>query len=323
MILLLFLINACVVIPIPRDSYPEGTRENITPDLLASFEPGRTTKAEVLQKLGEPDVVSEDGSRFAYLWIKIKATILWAVGAGYSGGAGITDLKRQYVFSVIFDDEGLVLEKGTLERRIFFGVPPSPGQRPGEWLVRRIDNYQVFFQKDDLEKKFEGRQVNVKSFTSAIPGQSEFFCPTGLLIMTPGDESFAGYIRKALISELSQVGGFSVYGNPSLSGRLNKIEYSFFLKPADTGPGYVGTMDSVVKEGCLNFSLTINSSNGKSSHVEEKHVTPCVASLSEIHRECECLTKEFMLAIQSLIGNLIRSPEFPALIKPMDADQGK
>ena len=311
-ILLLISFNACVVIPIPRDSHPEGTRQNITQDSVDSVVPRHTTKEEVLLKLGEPDVVSEGGSRFAYHWIKIKATVLWAVWLGYGGPGGITDIRREYILSVTFDETGMVLEKGIHEGPI---EPASSLQQPKERLIRIIENYKVASDKNKLEMIFNGRRVNVKNFTSNIVGQNKFFCYTGLVIMPPRGESVAEYIKQALISEFNMGEAFSIQGNPSLSGHLNKIRYSQVL----------GLKRLRKMEGYLELSLTVTSSNGKSLSIEEKYLSTCAWSFSwssGTHAECECLTRVFMPAIQRLIGTLIRSPEFPALIEPLNTDGG-
>ena len=309
LILLSLSFNACVVIPIPRDSHPEGTRQNITQDLVDSLVPGQTTKEEVLLKLGEPDVVSKGGSRFAYHWFKIKASIFWAIGGYYGGKGDITDIRREYIFSVTFDETGLVLEKGIQEGPIDLDSFLNPKAK--ELLINTIEYYKVASDQNELNKIFKGKQVNVKNFTSTIAGQNKFFCSTKLVIMPPKNESFAEYIKKALIAEFNMAEGFSPQGNPSLSGHLNMIRYS----------QKSGLKSSMKMEGSLELSLTVTSSNGKSLFVVEEYISPCGWSVEHPAR-CECLTSEFMPAIQRLIGKLIRSPKFPPLLEPLNTDGG-
>ena len=281
---------------------------------MANIIPGQTTKEEVFQNIGEPDVVSEDGSRMAYHSIKNKAWILYAMPGGASG---ISYLKRQYIFSVTFD-ERIVLEKGVQ------GRPMAAESFQRQWKVDRIKKYEVHAEKSDLSKLFNGTRINIQNFTSSNPGQSEYFCFTGLLVTSPSDESFARYIRNAFVSELSRFNAFSPQGNISLTAQLNKIEYFFGRQPVFLGPGLnlEENFGSPLYEGCLDLSLTVNSSNGRSLVIMEEYKSPCVQGFGT-HQDCECLVRIFMPAVQRLIGNLIRSPEFPALVKPLDADRDK
>ena len=317
--LLLFVCNACVI-PIPMDSHPAGTRQNITQEIVASIIPGQTNKEEVLLKLGEPDTVSKDGSRFAYYSIKDKALIIVVAPAPGAGGAA--RLRKQQVFSIVFDSRGVVLEKGVQERPMRLAHPDRPVGYQEDSMVRRIEEYVPSAAKSDLGKIFNGRQINIQDFISSNPGEGVFSCPTGILIITPGDESFARYLRNAFISELDRVNAFSPQGNPSLTAHLDKIGYSISSRPNDLAPGFGGTLESMVKEGYLGLSLTVNSSNGRSLVIGEKYNVPCAPGFKE-HGECECLARGFMPAIQLLIENLFRSPEFPGLITPSDPERSK
>ena len=285
---------------------------------MASIIPGQTNKEEVLLKLGEPDTVSKDSSRLAYYSIKNKALIIVAA----SGGGGEARLRKQQVFSIVFDSRGVVLEKGVQEIPMLMAHPDRPVGYQEDSRVRRIEEYVPSAAKSDLGKIFNGRQINVQDFTSSNPGQGVFSCVTGMQIITPGDESFARYLRNAFISELERVKAFSPQGNPSLAAHLDRIGYSISSRPNDLAPGFGGTLESMVKEGYLGLSLTVNSSNGRSLVIGEKYNVPCAPGFEE-HGECECLARGFMPAMQHLIENLFRSPEFPGLITPSDPERSK
>ncbi len=75
--------SGCIVVPIPTPEHtPMGTvtRKNIGTKTTGWIQPGRTSLADVLLKLGEPDQVSPDGWKLAYRWQKVRAYVL--VGAG-------------------------------------------------------------------------------------------------------------------------------------------------------------------------------------------------------------------------------------------------
>jgi outer membrane protein assembly factor BamE (lipoprotein component of BamABCDE complex) len=95
----------CIVVPTPE--YNTGNaRDNIRRTTPNQFEPGTTTRAEVMLALGEPDAVSPDESRLAYRSEKVCG--LWFVGA-YGSGAGGTLTKDRYLV-LSFDAQGVLRE---------------------------------------------------------------------------------------------------------------------------------------------------------------------------------------------------------------------
>lgn len=311
-ILMLLGINACVIIP--TDYHLEGTRNNVTQETLAAFIPGQTTKEEVLRNLGEPDVVAEDGSRIAYHSIKNKAWYLFfAPYAAEYGG-----IKRQYVFSLTFDERNIVHEIGVQKR------PMTIDGLKRVWRVARIKQYELSNDKSHFELIFLGRQISLGNFTSTDPGKSEHICFTGLLVTTPGDESFARYIQKAFMLELQRVKAFYSQGTPSLTANLDKIEYSISRRSSVPAPGFQWSDNygAPEYESCLDLSITVRSSNGKSLTIKNEYKAICPQTLDE-HCDCECLVNIFMPAVQQLIGKLTQSLEFPALINAKETEQVK
>jgi hypothetical protein len=313
--LLFFVCNACVIVPVPWDSYLDETRQHITPVVLNSIIPGQTTKEEVFLILGEPDKASEDGSRLAYSWIKTKAKVLILAGGGYSGVAGIADINKQFIFSVTFDERNVVLEKGVHER--YLRRSPEEEYPEGRLWIRVINRYDVQIDNKDFKGIINGKKINIGQFTSSNPGKSDLECPPLVFVKTPGDEAFSMYIRKAIISELNQVRAFSPQADVTITANLDSIEYvhssTFDEKFENTG--------AMVTERYLVLVMTVISSNGRSLVIQEKYKIPMTPILKG--ETCQDLSQVFMPTVQRLIGNLIRSPEFPAMIKPLEADGGK
>ncbi|MCX6876986.1 MAG: hypothetical protein NTW21_24700 [Verrucomicrobia bacterium] len=79
-----------------------AARHNIRKETPGQFQPGRTTRAEVMLALGEPDAVAPDERKLAYRSEKICA--IWLVGGSYSGGGGSLEKDDYLVFQ--FDAGG-------------------------------------------------------------------------------------------------------------------------------------------------------------------------------------------------------------------------
>jgi hypothetical protein len=284
-ILLSCNLSGCVIIPTPTDVHWSPPRQNITPESIPFVIPGKTTKEEVVLRLGEPDEISDDRSRFAYFWLKNKLLAIWV--APYS--AGILESNRRYIFSITFDENDLVSGKGFYTREL-----------RNERETIRIDRYSVKSEDHDFKGVFNNKKINVGPFTSFNPGQAEFACNTLAVIKTPVNEAYSTYIRKAFISELDQLDAYSPQADVTLSAYLDAIDYDELTNR------YLGLM------------ITVNSSNGKSLTVWKKNEISKRGTL--LPKRCRDLAEAFQPLVQQLIGKLIRSSEFPALITPMEAN---
>jgi len=97
--------SGCLILPTPE--YDTGSaRDNINKQTPKQFEAGKTTHAEVMMALGEPDAVSPDESKLAYRSEKVCG--LWFVGGGYSGTGG-TITKDRYLVTE-FDASGALVK---------------------------------------------------------------------------------------------------------------------------------------------------------------------------------------------------------------------
>ena len=110
-LLLICLLNSgCLIVPTVRHSRSDEHRWIITEESADFIEPGHTTRAQVLLKLGEPDYVWDGGARFLYYWQTADAVFLFGVGNGYSGAGGAMDIGWDWGLYLRFDPAGIVRE---------------------------------------------------------------------------------------------------------------------------------------------------------------------------------------------------------------------
>lgn len=100
----------CVALPLPsQDSRLE--RDNLGQWQSERFQPGKSTREDVLLALGEPDGVAADGSWLVFADVRNAGH--WLVVVGTAGGAGGVDTNGKYVYRnliVFFDPRGRVRE---------------------------------------------------------------------------------------------------------------------------------------------------------------------------------------------------------------------
>lgn len=143
-------------------------------------------------------------------------------------------------------------------------------------------------------RSLAGKVVNVGPFTAKEPGLNEIMCRQSGPVNTQDGEPFSEFIRKALIDELRMANVYSASAPVTLTGRLDNIDY-----------------DS--NNGSWDLSLTIKSSNGKSVSLTE-HYSYTTSFIGKT--ACAQAAQALVPATQNIIGKLVRSPEFNALITP-------
>ncbi len=113
---LLFLAPSCLFIPVPEKCV---SGEEVTPEELSSIEPGKTTKSEIIERLGNPDVLWLDENIFAYNWKTVWAIMPWFVAGGYQAAGGIEEFTKDYVLLIQFDQNDSVARFERLKRSMF------------------------------------------------------------------------------------------------------------------------------------------------------------------------------------------------------------
>jgi hypothetical protein len=141
-------------------------------------------------------------------------------------------------------------------------------------------------------RSLDGKVVNIGAFSSSTPGQKEIMCRGVGPIKTPDGETFADFVRKALVDEMRIANAYSATAPVTLTGNLDAIDFSS-------------------NSGNWNLVLTVKSSNGKSMSASESY-----AFTSSFYGETACnqTAQAFMPAVQNLVGKVVRAPEFASLI---------
>lgn len=100
--------TGCILLPIPTHEHKVLAGSPVTEEQLVFLVRNVTTKSEVTGRLGSPDVIWEEAHLFAYNWVVRQGILVWAVGAGYSGAGGISDIPKHYMLLIQFDDQDRV-----------------------------------------------------------------------------------------------------------------------------------------------------------------------------------------------------------------------
>lgn len=159
-------------------------------------------------------------------------------------------------------------------------------------------------------RSLNGKTLNVGAFSATTPGQKELKCRGFRAIKTQQYEPFSEFIRIALLQELKIANSYSPSSPVTITGNLDAIDFS------SIGEGEVFNINPAVswsstKSGSWNLALTVRSSNGKSMSVSEVY-----AYTSSLDPEAACnqTAQALMPAVQDLIGKIVSSPDFAALV---------
>jgi hypothetical protein len=102
----MFSYGCVAILPTTENKVLSG--EKISNKQLVFIEKDVTSKSEIIDQLGPPDIHLIDKNIFAYNWETRQGIILWAIGYGLSGQAGIIDIPKNYVLLIQLDDEDIV-----------------------------------------------------------------------------------------------------------------------------------------------------------------------------------------------------------------------
>jgi hypothetical protein len=136
----------CIMVPIPTQEGKVLAGKPVAEEQLLFLSPDTTTKEEVLERLGSPDVIWEEAHLFAYNWVMRQGILFWAVGAGNSGAAGAWDIPKRYMLLIQFDDQDRVrrFDRAVWPLRKSYGDflkewIRNPDKKPSEGLDEKED----------------------------------------------------------------------------------------------------------------------------------------------------------------------------------------
>lgn len=151
--------------------------------------------------------------------------------------------------------------------------------------------YSISADNDMTLKAMAGTHVTVGTFTTAK--EFDHSCRLVGPIELPDGLTYEGYVQKAFKDELQVAGLYDTQAPVSLTGVLTNVS-------------------SGSTSGTWEISITVNSSNGKSLSADEHY--DFHTSFSAVSA-CHNVADAFQPAVQSLIGKVIASPDFKALLK--------
>ena len=108
LLLCLFVLWGCASIIIPVSDGKALSGRKITAENTTFIKSGVTTRREVIQTLGQPDMDFKDLRIIAYSWNVLGAYVPWVVGTPGGGGAGIMEISDKYVLLIAFEKEDRV-----------------------------------------------------------------------------------------------------------------------------------------------------------------------------------------------------------------------
>ena len=121
-------LSGCITIPTPENKVLSG--EKVTNLQLVFVKQGMTTKSEITDQLGPPDIFLIDKNIFAYDWQTRQAIMIWAIGGPYQASVGAADIPKNYVLLIRFDAEDIVQNYEITTRSLFVSY--------GDHLIRWI-----------------------------------------------------------------------------------------------------------------------------------------------------------------------------------------
>jgi len=96
---LIFALSGCIA-----HTGPDSSRSNLNEETVSRIFPGKSTRADVIALLGQPDEASADGKRFTYAR-KYEVAVLFPGG---TGPGKKPQAANRYLLNVEFDEQGIV-----------------------------------------------------------------------------------------------------------------------------------------------------------------------------------------------------------------------
>jgi hypothetical protein len=98
----------CLAIPIPQGYRNiETYGKKVEQTQLSFVVPGQTTTVEVIEKMGQPNLMLEDLGVMAYGWKMLVAYVPYVI-CHPTGAGGVDKLDRQYLLLMSYDDRGVI-----------------------------------------------------------------------------------------------------------------------------------------------------------------------------------------------------------------------
>ncbi|WP_295420135.1 hypothetical protein [Sulfurovum sp.] len=182
-------------------------------------------------------------------------------------------------------------------KKIFHGILALVAIMALSGCANKVHDYSVSTNNLLALKTISGtaNKVNLGEFTDSGRGERSTMCRLATPIGTPKGETFASYIQNALKKELIISDMFDENAKRTITANLDKIYGS-----------------TVIGNAFWEFAITLKSSNGLSYKVNSRY--DYESSFSAMSA-CSEMQRSFPLAVQKLIGEIVKNPKFVALSK--------
>jgi outer membrane protein assembly factor BamE (lipoprotein component of BamABCDE complex) len=98
----------CVALPISTREDKVLAGKPVTEEQLSFLVPKVTTKREVVDRLGSPNLIWQDARVLAYNWEMRQGILFWVISGYTTGAAGAEDIPKRYVLLILFDEHDRV-----------------------------------------------------------------------------------------------------------------------------------------------------------------------------------------------------------------------
>lgn len=116
LLLLLLPLSGCIVLPIPLGEGHISAGREVSQESQGMLLVGATSRAEALERLGEPSAVWDDAGVVVYDWDRVRWLLLWMVAGGGRAAFGATDLPAHHMLLLQFDASGILQRAEHAER---------------------------------------------------------------------------------------------------------------------------------------------------------------------------------------------------------------
>jgi len=182
-------------------------------------------------------------------------------------------------------------------KKIFHGVLVLVAVMALSGCANKVHDYSVSTENLIALKSVakNAKSVNIGEFTDSGREERSTMCRLATPIGTPKGETFASYIQNAMKKELFISDMYNPNSSTIITANLNKIYGS-----------------TTIGNAYWSFDMTLKSSNGNSYNVTSRY--DYESSFSAMSA-CSEMQRSYPLAVQNLIGEIVKNPKFILLTK--------
>jgi len=103
------VLAGCVLLPIPLPENKVLAGKPVTEEQLSFLSSKDTTMQQVMDHLGNPNVIWEDTRIFVYNWEMRRGILFWAVGGYGSATAGLSEIPKHYLLLIQFNAQDRIV----------------------------------------------------------------------------------------------------------------------------------------------------------------------------------------------------------------------